>query len=75
MAKWFRKQSRLLQIILLLIPFVNWVTEVLVRWDDALKSKNNILKLVIAILVTLFGLVFGWVDVVWCLLFKHMILA
>ena len=31
MATWFNKQSRLVQIILLLIPIVNWVVEILVR--------------------------------------------
>ena len=32
MEKWFEKQSRLVQLSLLLIPGVNWVVEVLVRW-------------------------------------------
>ena len=72
MEKWFEKQSRLVQILLLLIPFVNWVVEVGVRWSHALK-KGSLLKYLIAILVTFFGLAVGWVDVVWCLLFKHMI--
>lgn len=74
MAKWFNKQSRLVQIILLLIPFVNWVVEILVRWSAFLSSKKP-LTLVAAILVTFFGLVFGWIDVIWCLLFKHMVFA
>ncbi len=73
-ATWFNKQSRLVQIILLLIPFVNWVTEILVRWSAFIKTKNA-LTLVAAILVTFFGLVIGWVDIVWCLLFKHLCLA
>ena len=68
----FERLPRLFQIILLLIPGVNWITEVLVRWSHALK-KNDPIKLVIAIVVTVFGVVVGWVDVVWCLLFKHMI--
>lgn len=28
MEKWFEKQSRLVQILLLLIPFVNWIVEI-----------------------------------------------
>lgn len=32
MAVWFNKQSRLVQILLLLIPGVNWVVEILIRW-------------------------------------------
>ncbi len=73
-ATWFNKQSRLIQILLLLIPVVNWVTEILVRWSAALKTKS-LITIVVAILVTFFGLVFGWVDLVWCLLFKHLIFA
>ena len=52
MEKWFESQSRIIQILLLLIPGLNWVIE---------------------ILVTFFGLAFGWLDLVWCLLFKHLI--
>ncbi len=74
MEKWFEKQSRLVQIILLLIPVVNWVVEVGVRWSHALKKKS-LLKYVIAIVVTFLGIVVGWLDVIWCLLFKHMFLC
>ena len=74
MVKWFNKQSRLIQILLLLIPVVNWVLEVLVRWSAFLKSKS-IITLIFAIVVTFFGIVVGWVDLVWCLLFKHLIFA
>lgn len=70
---WFESQSRLIQIILLLIPVVNWVTEALVRWSHALRTKS-LLKYVLAILVTIpSGIVFGWIDVVWTLLFKHLL--
>lgn len=74
MEKWFEKQSKLVQLILLLIPGVNWVVEVLVRWDHALRTKS-LLKIVIAILVTFVGLAFGWLDLIWILLFGHLILC
>ena len=74
MADWFNKQSRIVQILLLLIPFVNWITEILVRWTSFFKTKS-IITLIFAILVTFFGLAIGWVDLVWCLLFKHLIFA
>lgn len=74
MAKWFNKQSRLVQIILLLIPVVNWIVEVLVRWSAVLNSKKTkVLNVVVAIIVTFFGIIVGWVDVIWCLLFKRLI--
>ncbi len=70
--KWFNSQSRLVQILLLLIPGVNWVTEVIVRVTGAIQKPTltNILGLVLGVL---FGFVFGWVDLVWVLLFKHLI--
>ena len=70
---WFNKQSRLVQIILLLIPGVNWITEILVRWSNYLK-KGGTERLIISIIVTIFGLVFGWIDLVWVLLFKKLLL-
>lgn len=75
MEKWFEKQSRLVQILLLVIPVVNWVVEVLVRWDHALRKKDTI-KYVIAVLVTIpSGIIIGWLDAVWCILFKHLFLC
>lgn len=68
----FEALPRLVQVILLLIPVVNWVTEVLVRWSHAIRT-GGILKYLLAILVTFAGLVFGWIDVIWTLLFKHLI--
>ena len=72
MEKWFEKQSKLVQILLLLVPGVNWITEVLVRWSHAL-NNGSLIKYLIAILVTFAGVIVGWIDVVWCLLFKHLI--
>ena len=70
---WFNKQSRLVQIILLLIPVVNWVVEIFVRVTAVLEKPTlgNILGLVFGIIIP----VFGWLDLVWVLLFNHLILA
>ena len=71
---WFNKQSRLVQLLLLLIPVVNWITEIVVRWSTWSK-KGGLLRLIICILVTIpSGIVFGWVDLVWVLLFKKLCL-
>lgn len=73
--KWFNKQSRLVQIILLLIPGINWIVELLVRWSLALRKKDA-LYVIVAILVTIpVGIAFGWLDLVWILLFNHLILG
>ena len=73
-ATWFNRQSRLVQILLMLIPVANWITEILVRWSAFLKTRS-LITLVMAILVTFFGLAFGWIDLIWILLFKHLIFA
>ena len=70
---WFNKQSRLVQIILLLIPGVNWVTEVLVRWSTFLK-KGGLIRLIVSIVVTFGGFFVGWIDLIWILLYKRLCL-
>lgn len=61
MAVWFNKQSRLVQILLLLIPGVNWVVEILIRWSAFLHTKS-LVTLLFAILVTFAGFAFGLVE-------------
>lgn len=73
--KWFNSLPRLVQMILLLIPVVNWVVELVVRWDCVIHKPGNLINLILAIVVTFAGLVIGWVDFIWCLLFKHLICA
>ncbi len=74
MKAWFNKQSRIIQLILLLIPLVNWVVELCVRWSNFFEKKG-LFSLIVAIVVTFGGLIIGWVDFVWCLLFNHLIFA
>lgn len=72
MDKAFMKLPRLVQIILLLIPVVNWVTEIIVRWSNFF-SKGGIVRLILAIVVIFgVGIILGWVDLIWCLLFKKL---
>ena len=70
---WFNKQSRLIQILLLLIPIVNWVTEIYVRVTAVLAkpTMGNILGVVLAIVIPFWG----WVDLFWVILFRHLCLA
>ena len=70
---WFNKQNRLIQIILLLIPGVNWITEILVRWSTFAK-KGGIIRFIICLIVTFAGFAFGWLDLIWVLLFKKLFL-
>lgn len=73
-AKWFYKQGILMQVILLLIPVVNWFVEILVRWSAWMKTKN-LITLVVAIVVTFGGVIIGWLDIIWLLLFGHLLFA
>jgi hypothetical protein len=71
--KWFAQQSRLVQLLLLLIPGVNWLVEVIVRWSIFL-NKGGLLRLIICIITIPCGMIFGWIDLVWVLLFKKLFL-
>ena len=66
MDKWFHKQNKLVQVLLLLIPFVNWITEVLVRWSTFLRNGGALI-VVISLVVTIFAAVIGWLDAIWTL--------
>lgn len=71
----FKSLPRLVQILLLLIPGVNWITEILVRGSAAMHGKAvlQIVVLIFAILPT--GVLLGWIDLFSCLLFKKLILT
>ena len=74
-AGWFYSQGILIQLLLLLIPGVNWGVEILVRWSAWLKTKS-LITLIFAILVTIpSGIVIGWLDLVWLLIFGHLLFA
>ena len=70
---WFNKQSRLIQLILLLIPVVNWIVEIYVRWTTWSK-KGGLIRLIICVLTLFCGMIFGWIDFVWVLLFGKLFL-
>ena len=58
--KWFHDQDLLIKVILLIIPFVGWVVEILVR-ASAFIRKNSAVNLV--------GLIIGIIgNVVWSII-------
>lgn len=71
----FKSLPRIVQIILLLIPGVNWITEICVRVSAAIHGKGieQIIVLIFAILPT--GVLLGWIDLIWCLVYKRLILT
>ena len=73
MHTWFHKQNKLIQVLLLIIPFINWIVEILVRWSSWLK-KGGILRLIVCIIVTIpSGIIIGWLDAIWTVLTNKLI--
>ena len=74
--KWFYQQSKFVQVILLLIPFVGWVAELLIRLSVYLRTKST-LHLVVFIVFVVIG--WGWIlaiaDLIYLLLTGHLFLA
>ena len=74
--KWFNSQSTLVKAILLLLPFVGWVCECLVRLSVMLRTKSTIHIVVFVLFVVVgWGWVLGLIDLVYLLLKGHLILA
>lgn len=73
--KWFNKQSRLMQLILLVIPGVNWVVELLVRLSVALRKQDLISILLFIICIPGVGVILGWIDLICILLCNHLFMT
>ncbi|MBR2622892.1 MAG: hypothetical protein IKD15_01550 [Clostridia bacterium] len=74
--KWFNQQSTLVKAILLLIPFVGWVCECLIRLSVMLRTKNTVhIVVFLAFLLIGWGWFLGAIDFVYMLLKGHLILA
>lgn len=75
MLRWFNRRMRGIQILFLLIPGMNLIMEIGVRWTK-FGEHPNFGYFLLALLVTLGGAVAMFVlDIFWCLFFHHLILA
>ena len=74
--KWFYNQSKLVQVILLLVPFVGWVAELLIRLSVLLRDKS-VINIVVFVVLVVVG--WGWVlavaDLIYLLIKGHLFLA
>lgn len=74
--KWFNSQSTLLKVILLIIPFVGWVVELLIRLSVALRKKDAV-SIVVFVLFLLIG--WGWflclIDLIYMVVTGHLLFA
>ena len=74
--KWFNKQSTLLKVILLIIPFVGWVVELLVRTSVAVTKKDAVSIVVLVLFVVIgWAWILGVVDLIYLIVKGHLILA
>lgn len=74
--KWFNSQSTWLKVLLLLIPFVGWVVEILVRLSVMLRTKSAIHIVVFVLFVVVgWGWILSLIDLVYLIVKGHLILA
>ena len=57
--KWFEEQALWLRVVLLVVPFVGWVMEILIRVSAIIRKSStlNIVGLVLGVVVPFFGIV------------------
>ena len=74
--RWFNKQSTLLKVILLILPFVGWVMEILVRLSVMLRTKSIVHIVVFIVFVVVgWGWILGLIDLIYMIFTGHLILA
>ena len=73
MTEWFKKQSKVLQIILMIIPMVNWIIDLVIRIEALIKkqSTNNIIGLILIVVV---GYIFAFIDLIMVIIGKDFLL-
>ncbi len=74
MLKWFNNTSRIVKLILLIIPVVNWWVVVFVR-IAAFINKPSLTRLIVLILYVILGWGWAFIDFIWVLLFNHLTFA
>ena len=73
--KWFKKQERLIRVLLLIIPGVNYVVEILLRCSTYLRRKSLVSLILAIIAIIPSGIALGIIDAIWTLLFDDVLLA
>ena len=61
----FKELSKVVQVILLLLPIVNWVVEIFVRVSAVMRKKDELT--VIGVVLAVILPFWGWIDLVWVL--------
>lgn len=76
MIKKFYDLKWYIKVILLLIPIVNWVIELVLRWEAVIR-KGGFINIVVALIYTFIGwaYVLEILDIIWIALFNHLFLC
>lgn len=70
----FKKLNKFVQILLLLIPGINWIVEIVLRWPQAVQKKT-VGHIILAVLVTFgLGVIIGWIDML-CIAINNKLIA
>ena len=74
--KWFYKQSTLVKVLLLVLPFVGWICECLIRLSIALREKTAFHFVVLGVFFVLGEFwILGVIDLIYFLVNGHLIFA
>lgn len=71
--KWFNEQSRLIKVILLILPIVGWVVEILVRLSVYLRTKA-VINLATFIIAVVGNWIWSIIDLVVLIVTGHLFL-
>jgi hypothetical protein len=71
--KWFEEQALWLKIVLLVIPFVGWVVEILIR-VSAIIRKQSVINIVGLVIGVIGGLIWAIVDLVFVIISGNLLL-
>lgn len=71
----FMKFSKTVRIVLLAIPFCNWICELVLRWSLFIEKKD-LGSLLVALVATFgFGVILGWVDAIFTFMENKIVLT
>ena len=75
MLKKFMELSKTVRIVLLAIPFINWIVELVLRWSLFIEKKD-VGSLLVALIATFgFGVILGWVDAIFTFMEDKIVLT
>ena len=76
MSSWFKGLKKWLQLLLIIIPFVGWVIDLVIRIEDFVKASKGkkVFKLIVLILFVVVGWAWIWqiFDFIWIIIYGRL---